>query len=378
MDEHLMSQTLKDLLRGDGELTDVDARIEALLSGRKIEKASVFWTWGLCERLLERSWDLRQKDPAQMVVLAEKAVEVALHVDDLKYGAQNVADLRARAWAGLANAYRISDQLSQAEQAFRNAFEARLRGTLSPLLQARLAELSASLLCDQRQFPEAFQLLDFARQIYRDHGAFHEAGRATIQKGIHSGRNGDPEHGIDLIARGLRWIERKRDPKLVFQSLHTILLFRVERAEFKTARRQIWEMRPLYELHGESLLQLKLRGIEGKVFAGLGEMDRAVRAFQQAKEMFLEKGMNYDAALISFDLATVWLRQGKRAEVRELLQEMLDTFRARYIAREAIATFVMLRDAANDNEITLGLLRRATVFIELLRGRPHRPEGADA
>lgn len=373
MEDQPTSQILKDLLLAEESAVEADAKIATLLNGKKVRKKSGFWTWGLCERLLERSWDLRQKDPAKMVLLARKAVEAAQKVNSRKYGARNVADLQARAWAGLANAYRISDRLSDAETAFSYAFEARRRGTLSPLLQARLAELSASLLCDQRQFPQAFKLLDFAYQVYRENRALHDAGRVLIQRGTHTGRSGDPEDGIQFIARGIRLIDRHRDPSLVFQSLHTILLFRVERGEFKTARLQIWEMRPLYNLHSEHILQVKLRWIEGKVFAGLGELDRAARAFQQAKESFMERGMDYDAALISFDLAATWLREGKRAEVRQLLQEMLDTFRARYIAREGIAVLVMLRDAADRNEVTLRHLARATMLFELLKGEPRRP-----
>lgn len=378
MDEQPTPQILKDLLVAEDDPGEADAKIETLLRGRKIGRKSGFWTWGLCERLLERSWELRQKNLAKMVVLAQAAVEVAQKVDRRKYGAQNVADLQARAWAGLANAYRISDELSDAEAAFRQAFEARHKGTLSPLLHARLAELSASLLCDQRYFPQAFKLLDFAYRIYKENGDRHNAGRALITKGWHAGLSGDPEDGIHLIARGLQLIDRNRDPKLRFQSLHTILLFRVERGEFKTARRQIWEMRPLYDFHGEHILKVKLRGIEGKVFAGLGELGRAARAFQQAKESFLERGMDYDAALISFDLAALWLREGKRAAVRQLLQEMLEIFRARYIAREGIAALVMLRDAADRNEVTFEHLERITMLFEVLKDEPNRLESVDA
>jgi tetratricopeptide (TPR) repeat protein len=376
MEDQPTSQILKDLLLGED--AEADSKIEMLRSGRKVRQRPEFWTWGLCERLLERSWELRQKDPAEMVWLAEHAVEAALMISPRKHAAQDIADLQARAWAGLANAYRISDQFPRAEEAFRQAFEARQRGTGSPLLQARLADLSASLLCDQRHFPEAFQLLDLACQTYLKHGDRHSAGRALITKGWHAGWSGDPEDGIQLITRGIRLIEVDRDPKLRFQSLHTILTFRIERGEFKTARRQIWEMRPLYDLYGEHILKLKLRWLEGKVFTGLGELDRAARAFQQAKESFLERGMNYDAALVSFDLAAVWLREGKRTKVRELLQEMLDIFRARYVAREGIAALVMLRDAADRNEVTLRHLARATVLFEILNGKPQRPEGADA
>lgn len=357
----------------DRERAEADAKIDQLLSGKQVEKS--FWTWGLCERLQERSWELRQKDPAAMVELARHAVEAAQQISPRKYGAQHVSDLLARAWAGLANSYRISDQFDLAEMAFREAFEARRRGTGSPFLRARLAEISASLLCDQRYFPEAFQLLDFAHRTYLSHQAFHEAGRALIQRGTHTGRSGDPEEGTQLIARGLQLIERDRDPKLVFQSLHSILLFRVERGEFKSTRRQIWDMRPLYMHHGDQILLIKLRGIEGKVFLGLGELDRAARAFQQAKDMFLEKGLTYDAALVSFELAALWLREGKRDKVRQLLQEMLQVFRARYIAREAVAAMIMLRDAANRDELTVDLLE---MIGELFRAYQDKPrEGGD-
>jgi tetratricopeptide (TPR) repeat protein len=173
-----------------------------------------------------------------------------------------------------------------------------------------------------------------------------------------------------LLARGLLLIDRDRDPKLGFQTLHNILLFRVERGELKSAQRQIWEMRPLYGFHGDEIAQVKLRGVEGKVFLGLGEIDRAVRAFEQAKEGFLQRGLNYDAALVSFDLAGVWLQQGKREEVRRLLGDMLETFRARYIAREAVAALVMLRDAADRNRLTAKLLETAALLFQVLQGEP--------
>lgn len=350
------------------ERAEADAKIDRLLSGGKLGRG--FWTWGLCERLQERSWELRQTDPSAMVELAQHAVGAAQRISARKYGAQHVADLLARAWAALANGYRISDQFALAEKAFSEAFEARRKGTGSPFLRARLAVLSSSLLCDQRHFPEALQLLDFAHRTYLNHRAFHEAGRALIQRGVHTGWSGDPEEGIRLIARGLELIDRDRDPKLVFQSLHSVLMFRVELGEFKSARRQIWEMRPLYEYHGDRILQVKLRWIEGKVFVGLGQLERASRAFEQAKESFLQKGMNYDAALVSFDLATVWLGEGKRDKVRQLLREMLQTFRARYIAREAIAALIMLRDAAERDELSTDLLEMISGLFQAFKDKP--------
>ncbi len=358
----------------DRERAEANAKIDQLLSGGKVGKS--FWTWGLCERLQERSWDLRQHDPKDMLQLARFAVEAAKRLSHSKSGAQHVADLMACAWAGLANAQRISDQLPLAEIALKEAFLAYHKGTRSPRLRARLAEISASLLCDQREFPSAFCVLDLAYSLYMRNDASHDAGRVLITKGLHTGYTGDPEEGIRLLARGLCLIDRDRDPRLPFQTLHNILLFRVDLREFKTARRQIWDMRPLYDFHGDRIAQVKLRWIEGKVFAGLGEIDRATRAFEQAKEGFLERGMNYDAALVSFDLAAIWLREGKRDKVRQLLQEMLETFRARYVARETIAALIMLRDAADRNELSLDLLEMIGALFHTFKDEPK--EGGDA
>lgn len=339
-----------------------------LYGGRRAGEAPLpaepgFWTWGLCELLLETSWDLRESDPAGMLHLAELGVEAAEQLDPQTCGAAPLADLRAQAWAGLANACRVADRLSLAEAAMSRAFAARDEGTGSPLLRARLAELSASLLCDQRHFPEAFRLLDLAWRLYRRHGDPHEAARVLITKGLHTGYTGDPEEGIRLIARGLRRVDRERDPRLVFQALHNVLLFRVELEEFRTARRHLWEMRPLYARYADRIAQVKLRWIEGKIFVGLGDLERAEAAFLQAKQAFEAEELTYDSALISFDLAALWLRQGKAADVHRLASEMLDAFRSRYIAREALASLLMLRDAAGRNEATLDLIEIvASVF----------------
>jgi tetratricopeptide (TPR) repeat protein len=345
-------------------------KVDSSADRGRLPQEAEFWTWGLCDALQERSWALRQDDPAGMLHLAFLSVEAAQRLEPSRYGAQHVSDQLAQAWAGLANSYRIADKLSLAETALAQALKARQAGTGSPFLHARLAELSASLLCDQRQFPSAFRLLDFASSLYLKEHAKHDAGRALVKKGLHTGYTGDPEEGIRLLARALRLIDRNRDSRLVFQILHNILLFRVELGEFRPARIQLWEMRPLYTHHADHIAMVKLRGIEGRIYVGLRDFDRAKRAFLQVKEGFEREKMVYDAALISFDLAAIWLQEGKRKEVRQLVQEMLETFRARYIAREAIASLLMLRDAADRGSLSLDLLDMVAGFFRSLKDEP--------
>lgn len=338
------------------ERQEADLKIARLLCGPSPLDGTGFWTWGLCEVLLERSWKLRHDDPDGMLHLASLACEAADHLDPAVHGEKETLNLRARAWGEFANACRVGDDLPKAEWAMGKALELLNSGTRAPLLRARLAELTAGLLSHQRRFPGAFQALDLARALYEKHGDHHDAVRVLVQRAIYTGRSGDPEMGIRLLAQSLRLIDRDRDPKLVFIILHNMLLFRAENGEYREANIQLFEMRPLYAHYAGTVDMGKLRWIEGKIAAGLGEMERAERSFLYVREEFQRRGQVYHAAVFSLDLAAIWLQQGRTAEVKKLVVEMLETFRAEYVARETIAALLMLREALDQDRASLDLL----------------------
>lgn len=357
--------------RREEERQEADLKIARLLCAPSLPERADFWTWGLCEVLLERSWSLRHEDPDGMLRLATLACEAADHLEPAVYGEKETLDLRARAWGEFANACRVGDDLPKAEWAMGRALELLNSGTRAPLLRARLAELTASLLSHQRRFPAAFQALDLARALYEKHGDCHDAVRVLVQRAIYTGRSGDPEMGVRLLAKALQLIDRDRDPKLVFIILHNMLLFRAENGEYREANIQLFEMRPLYAHYAGAVDMGKLRWIEGKIAAGLGELDRAERSFLYVREEFQRRGQVYHAAVFSLDLAAIWLQQGRTAEVKSLVKEMLETFRAEYVARETIAALLMLREALDQDRATLDLLTIVTGVI-----RQHQDEAS--
>lgn len=348
---------------------DLPGKVARLLRGNPPDEAA-FWTWPLCQALLERSRELRHDDPARMLDLAQLARLAADRLVPEEHGRQATMDLRARAWAEMANAYRVNDDLPQAEAAMAWAMELRGQGTGSPLLLALLADLSASLFCDQRRFREAFRMLDTAHLLYRQQGDAHEAGRMLIMKGLYTGYTGNPEEGLQLLSQGLAALDRERDLRLVFHTLHNILLFRVELGEFTAAERQIQRMRPLYGRHAGPLELVKLRGIEGKIAAGLADYPRAEALFREVRRELDAAGLGYQAALICLDLAAVCLRLGKKAEVGRLVDEMVATFRAVGVEREAMAAMLMLTDAAEKDQATLELLALVSGVLQRLQRGP--------
>lgn len=335
-------------------------------------------SWGLCETLLEKSRALRHDDPAGMLHLANLARLAADRLDAGFYGADRRTDMQARAWAELANAYRVTDDFAQAEAAMACALELRAQGTGDPLLYARIADLNASLLCDQRRFKEAFRMLDLAYAIHRRHSDSHEVGRVVILKGLYTGYAGKPEEGLQLLVRGLSMIDRARDSKLVFHTLHNILLFRVELGEYEQARRQLQSMRPLYTAHAGWLDRVKLHRLEGEIAAGLGDLVTAEATFQQIRQDLDDAGLGYQASLASLDLAGVWLRQGRTAEVRGLVSEMVSTFHVLGVEREALSALHMLQDSLERDQATLEVFRLTAGILRRLQNEPATRAGLEA
>ncbi len=363
------------------ERETAERKAEELLRSLRRSEAPVLpegpVSWGLCESLLDKSRALRQEDPAGMLHMANLARLAADRLDPAVYGADRRTDMQARTWAELANAYRITDDFAQAEAAMACALELRTQGTGDPLLYARIADLDASLLCDQRRFKEAFRMLDLAYAIHRRHSDSHEVGRVAILKGLYTGYAGKPEEGLQLLVRGLAMVDRARDAKLVFHTLHNILLFRVELGQFEQARRQLQRMRPLYAAHAGWLDLVKLHRLEGEIAAGLGDLVTAEATFQQIRQDLNEAGLGYQASLVSLDLAGVWLRQGRTAEVRSVVLEMVSTFRVLGVEREAMSALYMLQDSLERDQATLEVLRLTAGILRRLQNEPATRAGLD-
>jgi tetratricopeptide (TPR) repeat protein len=313
--------------------------------------------------LLEQSWSFRHEDPDQMVQLAHCAVLMADRLHEQEYGLKRIADLRCRAWVELANAYRVADQLDQADTALSRATELFLLGTRDDLLGARFFDILASQYVARRLFDPACNALDLVSQIYQRHGDTHLAGRALIMKGIFTGYRGEAEEAISLIQRGLSSINGQRDPGLVLAATQSQARFLVDCGRFQDARLALQDLRRRKLDIGGRVNELKVRWLEGQISMGLEELDNAERALIEVKQGFGETGLTYKAALAGLELGAVWLRQGRAEDAARAVLESTDVFLSLQIQREFVASILMLRKAVEMNYLNLALLRQVIDFL---------------
>ncbi len=272
--------------------------------------------------LLEEAKALRHEEPGKMIEAADLAKKAAMRLDPRIYGPHIVADTRARALAELANAYRTADRLSSSEAAMAQAIYYLERGSGDLHLAARIAELAASLACDQRHFHEAHELIDRAFLIHLQLGDGHMAGRALITKSHYLSCAGNAKEALIFVTEGFTLLDLKRDPSLGAAALQNAIHYAVDAGHLKKAQHHLWNAQNHGLLPNEEINRIKLRATAGEIFAGLGQLDRAEMAFRTAKADFEDLGLIYVAGITGIDLAAVWMRQGRVEEVKELAEKL--------------------------------------------------------
>jgi tetratricopeptide (TPR) repeat protein len=314
--------------------------------------------------LLEICQELRYEDPKRMVDAATLAVYVADRLNPKRHGLKRLADWRCRALLELANAHRVADCLDDAEHALGDAVCAFEKGNRGELLQARLCDVRASLLADRRLFADASEALESVYAIYCRRGDRHLAGRALISKGIYVGYAGAPEEAIQLLREGLSLIDADRDPSLVYGAVHNQAHFLLTCGRLREARSLLWKSPLTPEGVGGRVNLLKIQWLAAQVDADLGDLVRAEEGFRNVKRGFEEAGLYYKAALVSLEMATVWMRQGRPDEARALVVEALGVFTVLRIQREALGSLLLL-DRAFEERAATGAMVEAV--IELLK-----------
>ncbi len=327
-----------------------------------------FQTWGLCQLLLKQSLSAGFQDASKAVNFAELAVRISKHLEDT-YDPHWVLDLRARAHAHLGNARRILGELRSAEMSFREAellLDASMTG--NEIARAEVIKLKASLRRAQRRFPEALALVDQALTIYRCQNDLRGAGFALLKKAKILEDGEDLQGAIHLLGELLGELDPDREPQLSAYARHNLVLCLTEAGRYDEAELLLPMVREQITVQDQALNLVRLRWTEGRIASGLGRTAEAERDFREVQQEFLARTMSYDAALVSLDLATLYTREHRTAELKRLATEMAPIFESRDVHREAMAALFMFRNACEEERMTVEL---ATQLALELRRRQH-------
>lgn len=336
----------------------------------KVWDDPAFQSWGFFELLVDKARVAVLEEPRKAEEMLRLALDVADHLSPSLYGPGSIDSAKARAWASLGNALRVLSDFRQAEQAFRQAEIHLASGWLDPLDEALLLEYKASLRRAQRRFDEAVHLLDSAIALYREVNEPHGQGRAMMAKGLVLRYGGDPESASAWFRDSLFLLDGNEEPRLLALSQSNLIGCLIDTGRLHEAETLLPEALKLIEQVGMRCDSVRLHWMQGTIAAALGRPDEAEEIFLELIEAFTEDRVAYDVALVSLELAALYARQGRTADVKRLAAEVLPIFQSCEVHREALAALIVFQRAAEMEQLSVGLVEEVTSFLQRVQTNP--------
>jgi tetratricopeptide (TPR) repeat protein len=321
-----------------------------------VRAAREFQAWALAELACEESLFQASRDLELAASLARLAREIAEQIQGPEGWRHRIQGYAA---GHVANSLRVAGELKAADAVFEKALRLWHAGSdpdevLDP---GRLLDLEASLRRGQRRFAEALDLLEEALRV----GRCRE--RYLINKGFTLEVLGDYERAVEALLEAQPLVESSGDDRMSDILHHNLALSLTHLGRYAEAGELGSRVRARSGERGDELGFFRGIWLEGRIAAGLGRREEALRLLAQARAEFDRRDMSYDVALALLEEAVLLLEEGRTAEVKVLAGELSKVFESKGVHREALGALKLFKEAAEREEATAELARRVLGYL---------------
>jgi tetratricopeptide (TPR) repeat protein len=304
--------------------------------------------WGLFRALLDAARWYRSRDPQEAADIVLLALEIVEFLSPYGVGDEAAArDMRAKAFAMLADCRRIAGDLDGARQAIAKAWRWHEEGMGDPLDKAHLLRVDASYAAAVGEFETAETILEQTLSLYLAANERHLQGRTLIQMGETVGY-ANPDRGIAHIEQGLQLINAVREPRMELRAQHHLAEFLCLAHRPQEALAIMNRARPLYRQFEEEAVQLRLHWLQARIAHGLKKFAEAVEILRITREEYRARDLCQEFALVTIDLAEADVRQGEFATALRLLAETTPTLASGNLHQNGLAAWLLFEQSLKD------------------------------
>lgn len=320
-----------------------------------------YWSEAFCLVYFDACDAALFENPERGLPLAEIAPLLARRVDPKNGpgGEKRCSELAVHALAILGGAYRALGRFPEAEASYAEALHLAETAAIASREQANLYRRLALLRLDQGRLDEGLDLARRAVAIYRNGTAPGDrqnlAWALLIEGGAHFDRK-QCVQAVRLFAEALRYADARRGPRVYYSALHNLSFALAQGASHPSdlAAALNYLRRARRRLRGgrSSLQRLKHRWAEAVILMKLGSTRRAEYALQTVRDGLIELRTPYEVAMVSLDLSSLYLDEGRYGELRELAAHTLALFQSLAVDREASAALALWQEATKAESLT--------------------------
>lgn len=308
----------------------------------------------------------------------ERGVEIAtLAIESLaalqgSFDPARLSGLEARGWAWLGNAHRLMMSFQDAEAAFRVA-ESHLGKVPGDLLAGgELLQYRGALFWYQRRYEEALALEDRALESFRALGRADLMAQALVVKAAVHESAGDLESTIPVLLEARSLVKDQHEPFLSLSIHQWLVVAYTQTGCHQEAVGLLPDVKRIALEVKSARAAAHVTWVEGKVEQLRGNLASAEARYLEAHASFEALNDSYHAALVTFDLTTVYTLTHRYDELVEPASEMLRVFAAVGLPRESLLALNMLREGISSQEATQELLREIGAGLGKIQRDPRR------
>jgi tetratricopeptide (TPR) repeat protein len=321
----------------------------------------------LVKRLVDASQAVRFHDSERLLHLAHLACLVAESCSKEDCGSpERLADLRCQSWRQYGTGLRVQSRLRESDAAFTRAQRFCEEGTGDPPVRAQLYATLLSLRMAQRRFNEAIELAEQAGQIYLEIGDRNALASTLVQKAIAFIYAGDPGEAVPILNRAIPLINGQDDPHLLLAACHNLVQCYLDLERPEQALSLFFEIRGLYREVDDALILLRAGLQEGYMLRDLGHLRAAEAALLRAREGFCEHKLMQEAAMVSLDLAAIYVKVGDTEKLKEMVATTVPIFHSLGVDRETLAFLLQLQQLTEQSPKAFELIRALGTKVEQL------------
>ncbi len=333
----------------DGEKAE---RQEAILEQTTVTSAALF------NLLLDKSREVGRSHPEHGVKTAELALASLDSLVRRGGDEQQFAGLKARGWSRLANARNLAGDPRGAEQGLDEAERQLEAAGHPPAIAVETLIYKASLRRDQRRFLEARELLDRADETCPEDETDLKAKLLLTQASVRF-EEGNPAAAVPFLEQSLPLARETEDQVLKLAIYHNLVATYAEAGSYDKAVKLLPVAKKLSQDHGTGFNKIRFYWLEGLVARGLGDLEKAEKTLAATLNAFSEMGDGFNTALVSLDLADLYARQSRTADLMDLCRSMAPLSGMLQNHPEALTALQMFQSAAEEKNVTSMVVEKA-------------------